>query len=328
MRPETISIVIPAFNAERTIGRSVEAALAQEWAEGSIEVVVVDDGSTDGTAVEAERAGARLIRQDNGGPASARNRGWRESAGDIIFFTDSDCFPRPDWVRRLARLFEEESVGAAGGSYAAANDNNVLASCIQEEIAARHRRMRRTVRFLGSFNLAVRRSALEQLNGFHTEYLNASGEDNEFSYRLRKAGYTLLFDRDAIVAHVHPTRLSRYLREQARHGFWRMKIYRDHPEQMSGDDYSGGFDFMEPPAALSLLGLLPLLSLPFVPELFRLILIFLVIVALWPAIVMARRKKSGRHLFFFPVRFLRSFARGIGMAGGIWRFWIFGRGGA
>ncbi len=327
-KSETISIVIPAFNAERTIVDSVAAAGEQRWAGERPEVIVVDDGSTDSTAAVAERAGARVIRQDNAGPAAARNRGWRESTGDLVFFTDSDCFPHSDWISRLTALLDDEKCGAAGGSYAAANQEEILAACIQEEIAARHRRMRRKVRFLGSFNLAVKRSVLEELGGFHTEYRRASGEDNEFSYRMRKAGYNLLFDREALVAHVHPTHLVPYLKEQLRHGYWRMRLYKDHPEQMSGDDYSGGFDFLEPPAALLLLGLIPLLSLPFVPRLFRLVLLFLIAVAAWPTLLMVRRRNSMQYLYFLPVRFLRSFARGIGMAAGIWQFWILRRGGA
>ena len=257
----------------------------------------------------------------NSGPAAARNRGWRESEGEWVLFTDSDCFPEREWVERLVRLLEPADAGAAGGSYSAANGENVLAACIQDEIAHRHRRMRRQVRFLGSFNLAVKRAVLEETGGFDVAYRHASGEDNDFSYRVRKAGHNLLFDREARVAHVHPERLGRYLKEQARHGYWRMKLYRDHPERMSGDDYSGPADFLEPPVALALLGLLPLASVPLVPPLIRISLLFLLFAAGWPAAQMAR-KKGARYLYFFPVRFLRSFARAIGMAAGVWHFWI------
>ncbi len=323
-RNAAVSIVIPAYNAEETIGRAVRCSRAQRWEGEPPEVIVVDDGSTDRTAEEARCAGARLIGAANAGPAAARNVGWRESSGEFVFFTDSDCFPREGWVRRLMALLADEKAGAAGGSYAAANGERLLAACIQEEIALRHEKMGRRVRFLGSFNLAVKRDLLEKLDGFSTLYRRPSGEDNDFSYRARKAGYLLLFDKDALVDHVHPVSLGRYLREQARHGFWRMKLYRTHPERMGGDDYSSWADFIEPPAALLLLGATALSFVPLVSRLAYSLLFVLLASAAYPAVLIARRSGRITLLVFLPVRFLRSFARGIGMAAGIWRFWIFG----
>ncbi|HHT9153402.1 MAG TPA: glycosyltransferase family A protein, partial [Candidatus Hypogeohydataceae bacterium YC40] len=75
-----ISVVIPAYNAEKTIGKTLEACLNQDYA-GKIEIIVVDDGSTDGTAKEVKRYPVKYIYQENAGPASARNRGWREAKG-------------------------------------------------------------------------------------------------------------------------------------------------------------------------------------------------------------------------------------------------------
>lgn len=320
--PPLVSVVIPAWNAAASIGGAVKAALDQRGVEGAIEVIVVDDGSTDGTAEAAERAGARVVRRENGGPAAARNRGWREAKGDLIFFTDADCVPRPDWVARLLPAVREESVGAAGGSYAAVNPDPFLAACVQEEIVLRHLRLPREVRFLGSFNLAVPRRVLEETGGFDEKYRRASGEDNDLSYRIRKGGYRLLFEREALVAHRHPERIGRYLKEQARHGYWRMKLYREHPERMGGDDYSGAADFVEPPAAALFLLLLPLSPLPLVGSALVALFLLLFAAALAPTVVLVRRR-GGRFAGFLPIKMARAFARGAGMAAGIVRFWLF-----
>ncbi|MFH1681440.1 MAG: glycosyltransferase [Candidatus Eisenbacteria bacterium] len=323
METRSVSVVIPAWNSAGGIGEAVRAALGQKGIGGAPEVIVVDDGSKDRTAERASEAGARVVRQENRGPAAARNAGWRASSGRAVLFTDADCLACHDWASRLLRLLEAENAGAAGGSYGIANPGSLLARCVQEEIALRHRRMRGEVRFLGSFNLAVRRSVLEETGGFDESYRRASGEDNDLSYRIRKRGYRLLFDPEARVRHVHPERLARYLFEQARHGYWRMKLYRDHPEQARGDDYSGFIDFLEPPAAVALLLLLPLLAVRAAALAGGAALLFLLLAALAPALRMARRG-GVPLLVFFPVRFARSFARGAGMAAGVWSFWIAG----
>lgn len=317
----TVTVVIPAYQAAGRIAVTVRAAIAQEETAPPPEVIVVDDGSADDTAAVAERAGARVIRQENRGPAAARNTGWRAAKGEIVFFTDSDCVPRPDWVRRLAPLFDEEDVGGVGGSYDAANLENLLAACVQEEIAVRHRRMGPEVRFLGSFNLAAPRRVLEETGGFDETYRRASGEDNDLSYRIRKLGYRLLFEPAARVAHRHPESVRRYLVEQARHGYWRMKLYREHPERIGGDDYSGLADFVEPPAAALFLLLLPLRGSFGVARLSSFLFVLLVVAALPTTF---RMVKSGgtRLALFLPIRVARAFARGIGMGAGVVRYWL------
>jgi len=96
-----VSVVIAAYDAECTLPATLAACRAQDFA-GSLEVIVVDDGSRDRTREMAEAAGVRVVSQSNSGPAGARNSGWREARAPIVLFTDSDCVPRPDWVRRLA----------------------------------------------------------------------------------------------------------------------------------------------------------------------------------------------------------------------------------
>lgn len=92
---ETVSVVIPAFNAEKFIGETLQSALAQTYR--ALEIIVVDDGSTDRTAELSESlAGIRVIRQANAGPGSARNTGIRAASGDWIAFLDSDDL----WDRR------------------------------------------------------------------------------------------------------------------------------------------------------------------------------------------------------------------------------------
>ena len=108
-----ISVVIPAFNRGGTVARAIDSALAQE--RPAAEVIVVDDGSTDATAQVVGRYGGKclLIRQDNAGVSSARNRGIEASRGDWIAFLDSDDYWERDHLSKLA-----DAVRATGGEAA------------------------------------------------------------------------------------------------------------------------------------------------------------------------------------------------------------------
>jgi glycosyltransferase involved in cell wall biosynthesis len=95
MEGPLVSVVIPAYNAERFIGEAIESVLTQTY--GPVELIVVDDGSTDATAeVASSYPEARVIRQENTGPSAARNRGFEASVGELIAFHDSDDAMTPD----------------------------------------------------------------------------------------------------------------------------------------------------------------------------------------------------------------------------------------
>ncbi len=114
--PELVSVVIPAYNAAATIESAVASACAQDHP--AIEIIVVDDGSTDATATLAEAAGTvhrpvRVVRQPNGGVASARNRGLREARGEWVAFLDADDLWHPLKIsRQVAAL---QAAGPSAG---------------------------------------------------------------------------------------------------------------------------------------------------------------------------------------------------------------------
>lgn len=109
-----VSVVIPAYNSAATIERAVRSVLTQDY--GSIEVIVIDDGSADRTAEIAEAISdnrLRVIRQSNAGPAAARNRGIRETRGEFIAFLDADDEWTPTHLSTCVQSLSPEKVGAA-----------------------------------------------------------------------------------------------------------------------------------------------------------------------------------------------------------------------
>lgn len=320
-----VSIVIPAYNAAKTLEACLRACLDQTYPE--MEIIVADDGSTDDTAAIAARLGAQCVRQENRGPAAARNTGARAAHGELVAFTDSDCVPQRDWIEQLVAGFAP-GVVAVGGTYGIANPRRLLARLVHEEIFVRHARFGDDADFLGSFNVAYRKAAYDAVGGFDESYRAASGEDNDLAYRLQDAGATLRFRHAAVVAHHHPERLGPYLRTQMRHGIWRVKIYLRHRARVrTGDRYATGAELLTAPAMLvlssltpfaaaytvcyrslevagGLAGLLAVLALAHVPMALRML------------------RASGRiEMLLFPgLALLRDAARGWGMARGFWRF--------
>ena len=321
-----VSIVVPAHNAATTLESCITACLHQTYLKK--ELIVVDDGSTDATARIAESFPVRFVRQERKGPAAARNAGALHAQGAYLAYTDSDCIPRPDWIERLMAGFAD-GVVAVGGTYGIANPQSLLARLIHEEIMVRHDRFGDEVDFLGSFNVAYRKSAFEEAGRFDEDFTAASGEDNDLAYRLADAGGRLRFVRNAVVDHHHPHRLVPYLRSQMRHGYWRMRMYAKHPQRSGGDRYAGLADLLAPAVAGLVAVLLALGVASAFPKgvMLATLLLCALLVAMRVSMPwrMTRRSGDPRMLLFAPVMLLRDGARAAGMIRGIWTFLILRR---
>jgi len=311
------SVIIPVHNGERTIGRAIEAVLRQRDV-GPVEVIVVDDGSTDKTEeIVAAYSSVKYIRQKNAGPATARNRGAREARGDLLCFTDADCVPHDDWLARMIKHCHDPSVAAVAGSYGIANPDNVLAACVHQEIRYRHdQRMGAYIRAFGSYNVGIKRKVFDELGGFNAAYRQASGEDNELSYRIIAAGYKIYFARESLVDHYHPTRLIAYLRDQSRHGYWRARMYVGHPAMSKGDDYTFWKDIIEVALAAALLLAfgLGLADVEGGKPLGSIVLIIFLIIEIYFCYLY--KIKFPQTPYFAVVMVLRSLTRTFGLFGG------------
>src|SRR5271170_2901886 len=113
-----VSVVIPAHNAAATLGECLAAAKTQVFSRAkNVEVILVDDGSTDATGEIGEKVGVKVIRRKNGGAAAARNTGLEAASGKWVAFTDADCMPSRrwlDWLMRAAESAEDGVIGVAG----------------------------------------------------------------------------------------------------------------------------------------------------------------------------------------------------------------------
>jgi lipopolysaccharide/colanic/teichoic acid biosynthesis glycosyltransferase/GT2 family glycosyltransferase len=206
-----------------------------------VEIIVVDDGSTDDTAAVARRfKGVKVRSQENAGPAAARNHGAREARGNLLVFVDADCEPAADWLRELTRpLLADESVVAAKGVYRT-RQRRWAARFAQLEFEGRYRLLARArqIAFVDSYSAAIRAEAFRAVGGFDPHFPLADNEDVDLSFKLARSGFKMVFCPRAIVYHVHADTWRRYLGLKLRRAYWRARVYRRFPERMLSDNYT------------------------------------------------------------------------------------------
>jgi GT2 family glycosyltransferase len=196
-----ISVVIPARNAAATVGRTI-TALADQELDGEWEVILVDDGSTDGTADAArgaaERAGMELtvLRQEPSGPGPARNRGAARASAPALAFLDADCFPQPGWL--------------AAGLAALDSADLVLGRVVPDPAVPlgpfdRSLWVTRESGLYEAASLFVRSGLFERLGGFEAwlepEIGKPLAEDVWFGWRARRSGARTAFCEGALAHH-------------------------------------------------------------------------------------------------------------------------------
>ena len=309
----SITLVIPGRNCESTLDRCLSSVVPLKENGQLCEIVFVNDGSTDATSEIALRYPVRMLQGTGQGPGAARNLGWQSAESELIWFIDSDCVAEPDALEQLLPQLEGLEVAGVGGSYANLFPDSLVATLIHEEIVSRHRRMGNEVDFLATFNVVYRRSVLEETRGFNVKLKLA--QDAEFAFRVREAGYGLRFELDSLVGHHHPRNYWRYLRTQARQGYYRVMLYRRHPTKIAGDSYAGILDYLPPPLGLLVLALLPFAWLP-IGAIFWAICFGLLVALHIPTTMKLVRQKGPSMLHFLWFGSIRAIARGIGLACG------------
>jgi peptidoglycan-N-acetylglucosamine deacetylase len=190
LRP--VSIVVPAYNEEDLLPACLESLLAQDYA-GPLEILVVNNASTDATGDLARSFAVRVIDEPERGYGRALRRGFAEATGSIIAATDADTVVPRDWISRLVRAYDENpEVVAVGGAieFHGANRRGTLFIHGLLPMVNRLDRANPAGPHLWGANLSVRRDAFERTGGWNPEF--SFQADTELSERLRTAGRVLL----------------------------------------------------------------------------------------------------------------------------------------
>ncbi len=216
-----VSIIVPVLNGERTIRQCLVSLLRVDYPPERREILIVDNGSSDGTIKIVKQYPVELLTESRKGAAAARNRGIDGSRGEILAFTDADCVISTCWLRELANGFNNATVSGVEGETPAYPSETPT-----ERYAARigsHSRQARLSSpffpFVNTANVAFRREVFERIGCFDTRFPGAGFEDIDFSWRFFQAGnLELRYNPKAIVFHHHRSTAWGFFRQQMGYG--------------------------------------------------------------------------------------------------------------
>jgi len=218
-----VSLIIPAYNAEKTIAECLAAVQNQDW-DDEMEVILVNDGSTDSTAeIASTFPQVQVLSIPNSGAPAATNIGMKAARYDIVASVDSDAILEKEWIKKIMPWFNDPNVAAVGGHAITANSHLI------GKIAGYYSEMRRErspmyIDDLGTVSTAYRRHVLAEVGMFDEQM--KIGYDVDISRRLKAAGYQLVLEKNATCRHFWKDDLKGYCRQQYGFAYYRLDLTR------------------------------------------------------------------------------------------------------
>jgi glycosyltransferase involved in cell wall biosynthesis len=233
-----LSVIVATFNRKRELQDLLASLATQTLPPVQFEVVVVDDGSSDGTNLFVETTikkasfTIKYYYQQNKGPGKARNLGMERASGDVLIFIDSDCILPPEYLSTVHRAFEEQKIDAYGGPDRTAENfpawdkavNYTLTSFITTGGLRGSEGTTLARYYPRSFNMGFKRALYERIGGFGSIY--QYGEDIEFSHRILESGARVAFLPDAYVYHKRRTNIRAFAKQIYKMGRARIQLAR------------------------------------------------------------------------------------------------------
>jgi cellulose synthase/poly-beta-1,6-N-acetylglucosamine synthase-like glycosyltransferase len=204
-----VSIIIPAYNEEKTIKQTIESALGLDYPKGKFEIIVIDDGSKDNTLKIASKfkgENIKVFTKENGGKASAINFGLKRANGEFVVTMDADTFVQPDALKKLIRCFDNPKVMSATPGMLVKKANGVL-QWVQQIEYLMGIFLRKSFSSINSIHItpgafsAYRKSFFDKYGGFQEGNIT---EDLEIALRIQSKNYVIANDPSAVVYTVAP----------------------------------------------------------------------------------------------------------------------------
>jgi glycosyltransferase involved in cell wall biosynthesis len=230
---EPLSVVVCAYNAAETLDECLRHTCALDYPD--LEVIVVDDGSTDATAEIARRhPRARLVQIEHAGLSVARNEGFGAARGEIVAYLDSDAYPSPEWPYYLVLGLDRRTVGGVGGPNVPPVDDPLGAQVVAQSPGGPVHVLLADDRaeHVPGCNMAFWRHVLEAVGGFDPIY-TAAGDDVDLCWKVLDRRWEIGFHPAALVWHHRRPGLRRYLRQQRGYGRAEALVEARHPDRFS-----------------------------------------------------------------------------------------------
>lgn len=252
------SIIIPTYNRPERLATCLESLTRLDYARDRFEVIVVDDGSKtplkDVVARFQDKLNLTLLRQNNAGPASARNAGAAKAKGKYLAFTDDDCTPASNWLQVLETYFTTTPDCAIGGLAVNALPDNLYSTASQiliDYLYGYFNADPERSRFFASNNFALPAKYFRQIGSFDTSFPLAAGEDRELCDRLLYYGYPMRYAKAAQIYHAHKLSWKTFWRQHFNYGrgafhFHQLR-FRRKSEQIKVEPLSFYFNLLKYP---------------------------------------------------------------------------------
>ncbi|MGI8430325.1 MAG: glycosyltransferase [Solirubrobacteraceae bacterium] len=227
-----VSVLVCTYNGARTLGQTCAAIARLDYP--NVEVIVVDDGSTDGSAGIAHGHGFTVISTENRGLSSARNTALAASMGEIVVYIDDDAMPDPQWLTYLVDAFARTDFVAIGGPNLPVPGDGAVADAVA---AAPGNPIHvllsdREAEHIPGCNAAFRAAALREVGGFDARFVTA-GDDVDVCWRLQGRGWRIGYCAAAVVWHHRRGNVLAYLRQQRGYGRAEAMLERKWPARYS-----------------------------------------------------------------------------------------------
>jgi cellulose synthase/poly-beta-1,6-N-acetylglucosamine synthase-like glycosyltransferase len=231
-----ISVIVPAYNEEKVIAKALEAILEADYPRK--EIIIVDDGSTDGTFEEAARFDDRvtILRKENGGKSSALNYGAKFATGEILMVVDADTIVGRESLLEIANKFADENVVAVAGNIKVVNRNSWLTRCQALEYIIAIQTFRRALDYFGSVTVvpgalgAYRRRVLEEVGLYDNDTLT---EDFDATLKALKTGFVVQGSSSAVAFTQSPQTLRDLYRQRVRWYRGNFQTLRKHSDALT-----------------------------------------------------------------------------------------------
>ena len=230
--PPRVSVVICTYNGERWLDETCAAVERLDYPD--VEVIVVDDGSTDASAEIARAHGFRVISTDNRGLSAARNTGMQAATGEIVAYLDDDASPDPHWLLYLVETFERTGCGAAGGPNLPVPGDGASADAVAVAPGNPTHVLvgDRDAEHVPGCNFAFRAEVLRQIGGFDPRF-RVAGDDVDACWRVLDRGHRIGYSAAAMVWHHRRPSVRAYLRQQRGYGRAEAMLEQKWPERYS-----------------------------------------------------------------------------------------------
>jgi len=191
-----VSVVIPTRNRLNLLKQAIEGIRRQDYPRDAFEVIVVDDGSTDGTlpwlqslAERRDEITIKPLTHAHGGPGAARNLGIESARGEFVAFTDDDCIPDDDWLSNLVAAMVESPCAALGGRIVCRETQGLISRYCAHIGFNTSLSRGDWLDSLNTANTIIRASVLRETGGFDVHFRFPTAEDTEITNRMRHLGY-------------------------------------------------------------------------------------------------------------------------------------------